>query len=175
MTSSKRSSQRQRYFEISRLIREEPEKQHEAKLCIARQRLEIEKEMKLQEVENEQLEEDHRKPLAATAHDEIELITKSSEDGSGTGKMSELFTERSSIKSKKLVQDWVNSSPAGNMAVVSNEPSLHFFVSIALSNQAIVPRPSSTQPLNSHTNPNAHGQFEANINLPVHEPQETSS
>ena len=77
--------------------------------------------------------------------------------------------ERSSVKSKKLVQDWVNSSPAGN------EPSLHFSGSIAQSNQAIVQRPSSTQLPNSHSNFNTHGQVEANINLPVHEPQEPSS
>ena len=49
MTSSKRSSQRQRDLELSRLKREELEKQHEAKLRIARQRLEIEKQTKLRE------------------------------------------------------------------------------------------------------------------------------
>ena len=97
-------------------------------------------------------------------------MTKSSADGSGTGKMSGLFTERSSVKSKKLVQDWVNSSPAGNMADVANEPSLHFSGSIAQSNQAIVLRPSSAQLPNSHFNLNTHGQVEANINLLVHEP-----
>ena len=96
-------------------------------------------------------------------------MTKSSADGSGTGKMSGLFTERSSVKSKKLVQDWVNSSPAGNTADVANEPSLHFSGSIAQSNQAIV-RPSSAQLPNSHFNLNTQGQVEANINLPVHEP-----
>ena len=102
-------------------------------------------------------------------------MTKSSADGSVTGKMSGLFTERSSVKSKKLVQDWVNSSAAGNMADVANEPSLHFSSSIAQSNQANVQRPSSTQLPNSHTNFNTHGQGEANINLPVHELQEPSS
>ena len=170
MTSSKRSSQRQRELELSRLKREELEKQHEAKLRIARQRLEIEKQTKLRELEIEQLEEDHRKEVAAAALEEIELMTKSSADGSGTGKMSGLFTERSSVKSKKLVQDWVNSSPAGNMADVANEPSLHFSGSIAQSNQAIVQRPSSAQLPNSHFTLNTHGQVEANINLPVHEP-----
>ena len=170
MTSSKRSSQRQRDLELSRLKREELEKQHEAKLRTARQRLEIEKQTKLRELEIEQLEEDHRKEVAAAALEEIELMTKSSADGSGTGKMSGLFTERSSVKSKKLVQDWVNSSPAGNMADVANEPSLHFSGSIAQSNQAIVQRPSSAQLRNSHFNLNTHGQVEANINLPVHEP-----
>ena len=175
MTSSKRPSQRQRDLEISRLKREELEKQHEAKLRIARQRLEIEKQTKFRELEIEQLEEDHRKEVAAAALEEIELMTKSSTDGSVTGKMSGLFTERSSVKSKKLVQDWVNSSPAGNMADVANEPSLHFSGSIAQPNQAIVQRPSSAQLPNSHFNLNTHGQVEANINLPVHEPQEPSS
>ena len=61
------------------------------------------------------------------------------------------------------------------MADVANEPSLHFSLSIAQSNQASVQRPSSTQPLSSHSNHKTHGQIEANINLPVHEPQEPSS
>ena len=175
ITSSKRPSQRQRDLEISRLKREELEKQHEAKLRIARQRLEIEKQTKLRELEIEQLEEDHRKEVAAAALEEIELMTKSSADGSGTDKMSGFFTERSSVKSKKLVQAWVDSSPAGNMAYVANEPSLHFSGSIAQSNRAIVQRPSSAQLPNSHINLNTQGQVEANINLPVHEPEEPSS
>ena len=175
MTSSKRSSQRQRDLELSKLKREELEKQHEAKIRIARQRLEVEKQTKLRELETEQLEEHHRKEVAAAALEEIELMTKSSANGSGTGKISGLFTGRISVKSKKLVQDWVRSSPAGNMANVANEPSLHFSCSIAQSNQAIVQRPSSAQLPNSHFNLNTHGQVETNINLPVHEPQEPSS
>ena len=91
MISSKRSSHRQRDLELSRLKREELEKQHEAKLRIARQRLEIEKQTKLRVLEIEQLEEDHRKEVAAAALEEIELMTRSSADGSGTGKMSGLF------------------------------------------------------------------------------------
>ena len=126
-------------------------------------------------MEIEQLEEDHRKEVAAAALEEVELMTKSSADGSGTGKMIGLFTERSLVKSKKLVQDWINSSPAGNMADVANEPSLHFSGSIAQSNQAIVQRPSSAQIPNSPFNLNTHGQVEANIKLPVHEPHEPSS
>ena len=51
MTSSKRSSQRQHELEISKLKREETEKQDEAELCIAKQRLEIEKQMQLRELE----------------------------------------------------------------------------------------------------------------------------
>ena len=127
------------------------------------------------ELEIEQLEESHRKEVAAAALEEIELMTKACTHGSGNGKMSDLFTERSSVKSKKLVQDWVNSSLAGNKADVANEPSLHFSGSIAQSNQAIVSRPFSTHFPNSHSNLNTQGQVEANINLPIHEPQEPSS
>ena len=119
--------------------------------------------------------EEHRKQVAAAALEEIEIRTKPSSDGSSTGKTSPLFTERSSIKSKKLVQDLINSSPSVNMADVSKEPSLHFSSSIAQSNQAIVPRPSSTQPLFSHSNLNTLGQVEPNVNLPIHDLQEPSS
>ena len=61
------------------------------------------------------------------------------------------------------------------MADVANEPSLHFSGSLAQFNPAIVQRHSSTQLPNSHSNLNTHGQVEANINLPVLEPQEPSS
>ena len=61
------------------------------------------------------------------------------------------------------------------MADIANEPSLHFSGTIAQSNQAIGQAPSSTQLPNSQFNLNTHGQVEANINLPVHEPQEPSS
>ena len=169
------SSQRQRDLELSKLKRDELEKQHEAKLRIARQRLEIEKQTKVRELEIEQLEEDHRKEVAAAALEEIVFMTESSADGSGASKMSGLFKERSSVKSKKLVQDWVDSSRAWNMEEVANEQSLHFSGSIAQSNQAIVQQPSSAQLPNSHFNLNTHGQVEANINLPVREQQEPSN
>ena len=52
MTSSKGSSQLQRDFELSRLKREELEKQHEAKLRMAKQRLEIEKKNKIARTRN---------------------------------------------------------------------------------------------------------------------------
>ena len=125
-------------------------------------------------LEIEQHEEAHRKEVDVAALEEIELMTKASAKGSGSGKMSDLFTDRSSVKSKKIVQNWVNSSQAGNMSDVANEPSLHFSGCIAQSNQAIVSRASSTQFPNSHSKLNTHGQVEANINLPVHEPHEPS-
>ena len=157
-------------LEISRLKKQKLEKQHEAELRIARQRLEIETQTQLRKLETQQLDENHFKQIAAAALEEIELMTKPSSDGCFSGKTSELLTNRNSVKSKKLVQDWVNSSPAGNMADVANEQSLHFSESIGQSNQAIFPRPSSFQLPNSHSNLNTYSQVEANINLSVHEP-----
>ena len=61
------------------------------------------------------------------------------------------------------------------MADVASKPSLHFSGFIAQSNQAIFQRPFSTQPQNSHSNLNTHGQVEPNTNLPDHKPQEPSS
>ena len=101
-------------------------------------------------------------------------MTKPQSDASSTGKTSKLFAERISDKSNKIVKDCVNSSPIGNMADIANEPSLHFSGSIAQSNQATVLHPFSIQTLNSRSNIKRPGQFEGNINLPVHEHQEPS-
>ena len=95
-TSSKRSSQRQRDLEISRLKREELEKQHEAKLRIARQRLEIEKQTKLRKLEIEQLEEDHRKEVAAAAFEP----DKHSPTTVSSNNALRWFTVRSSVPSQ---------------------------------------------------------------------------
>ena len=62
MTSSKTSEQRQRELENSRLKREELEKQHEAELG---ERLEIETQSKFRKLEIHQLEEEHRRQVAA--------------------------------------------------------------------------------------------------------------
>ena len=67
MTSSKESSQRQRDIELSQLKREELAKQHEADLQTARQHLEIEPQTQLQKMELHNLEEEHRKQIAAAA------------------------------------------------------------------------------------------------------------
>ena len=102
MTSSKRSSQRQRDLEILRFKREELEKQHEAELRIAGRLLEIETQTQLQKLEIQQLEEEHHKQVAAAALKVIDLVTKSSSDGSSTGKTSELFTERVQSRTRNL-------------------------------------------------------------------------
>ena len=140
-TSYKISSQPQHEPELWKFKREELEKQYKAELRNGRHCLEIEKQMQLREFENQQFEEEHHEQVAAAAREEIELMTKSSADGSDTGILSELFTERNKVKSKKLVQGCAKSSPAGNIADVANEPSLHLSGFIAQSNQATVFRP----------------------------------
>ena len=165
MTSSKRSSQCQRDIELSRLKREELEKQHEAKPRIARQGFEKEKGTKLRELEIEQLEENHRKELAAAALEEIELMTKSSADGSDTGKMSGLFTEKSSVKSKKLLQDWVNSSPAGTWRMLQTNRVCTF----------LVPSPNPTkQPSNDLLQLNFQTPLSISIHMVKLRPTSTS-
>ena len=121
-------------------------------------------------MELQHLEEEHRKQIAAAAFKEIVLMREPSSDESSTGKMSEFFTD-----SKKLFQDGVNSSSAGNIADVANEPSLHFLGSITQPHQAIAPRPSSAQPLNSYSILNTNGHVEANINLRVQDTDDPSS
>ena len=93
-------------------------------------------------------------------------MKKSSADGSDTGKLSELFAERNTVKSQKVVKDWVNSPTAGNVVNVANEPNLHLAGTIAQSKQANAIRTSSAQPLYSHPlDLNTHGQNKDNINL----------
>ena len=101
-------------------------------------------------------------------------MKKSSADGSDTGKLNNLFTERNTVKSKNLVQSLGNSSLAGNTADVANERIFHLPGSMAQSNPATVIRASSAQPLYSHLlDLNTQGQVEANINLTANRPKTT--
>ena len=65
-----------------------------------RQRIAVEgsalklKKVQLRKLELQQLEEEHCKQVDAAAMEKNELMTKSSPDGSNTGGMSELFTEK---------------------------------------------------------------------------------
>ena len=74
--SSKRSIQYQRDLEISRPKREELEKHQE--LRIARQRLEFATQAQLRKLEIQQLEEEHRKQVAAAANLNIGNASKPS-------------------------------------------------------------------------------------------------
>ena len=84
----------------------------------------------MQKLEIQQLQQEYRKQIAAAALEKIKLITKPTSDRSSTGKTIDLFAERSSFKSKELVQDWFYSSLAGNVTDFANEPGLHFSDSI---------------------------------------------
>ena len=72
------------------------------------------------------------------------------------------------VKNRKLVQDWVNSSPAGNIADFANELSVHVSDSIAQSNKAPAIRASSAEILNLHLfDLNKHGQVGGYFNITV--------
>ena len=99
MTSSKTSSQRKHDYVIAKMKREEIEKQNEAAIRFAKQK----KQMELDE-----LVEINRKLLAEATLQEIELL-----DAVSKGSQSETTASaRSSMRSEKAVQDWINTSLA---------------------------------------------------------------
>ena len=99
MTSSKTSSQRKLDYVIAKMKREEIEKQNEAAICLAKQK----KQMELDE-----LEKNNRKRLADATLQELELLGAVSK-----GSQSETTASaRSSMRSEKAVQDWINTSLA---------------------------------------------------------------
>ena len=99
MTSSKTSSQRKHDYVIAKMKREEIENQNEAAIRLAKQK----KQMELDE-----LEENNRKRLAEATLQEFELL-----DAVSKGSQSETTASaRSSMRSEKAVQDWINTSLA---------------------------------------------------------------
>ena len=101
ITSSKTSSQRKHDYVIAKMKREEIEKQNEAAIRLAKQK----KQMELDE-----LEENNRKRLAEATLQEFELL-----DAVSKGSQSETTASaRSSMRSEKAVQDWINTSLALN-------------------------------------------------------------
>ena len=99
MTSSKTSSQRKHDYVIANMKREEIEKHNEAAIRLAKQK----KQMDLDE-----LEENNRKRLAEATLQEFELL-----DPVSKGSQSETTASaRSSMRSEKAVQDWINTSLA---------------------------------------------------------------
>ena len=99
MTSSKTSSQRKHDYVIAKKNREEIEKQDEAAIRLAKQK----KQMELDE-----LEENNRKRLAEATLQEFEFL-----DAFSKGSQSETTASaRSSMRSVKAVQDWINTSLA---------------------------------------------------------------
>ena len=99
MASSKTSSQRKHNYVIAKMKREEIEKQNEAAIRLAKHK----KQMELDE-----LEENNRKQLAEATLLEFELL-----DAVSKGSQSETTASvRSSMRSEKAVQDWINTSLA---------------------------------------------------------------
>ena len=99
MASSKTSSQRKHDYVIAKMKREEIEKQNEAAIRLAKQK----KQMELDE-----LEENNRKRLAEATLQEFELL-----DAVSKGSQSETTASaRSSMRSEKAAQDWINTSHA---------------------------------------------------------------
>ena len=99
MTSSKTSSQRKHDYVIVKMKREEIEKQNEAAIRLAKQK---------EHMDLDELEENNRKRLAAATPQEFELL-----DAVSKGSQSETTASaRSSMRSEKAVQDWINTSLA---------------------------------------------------------------
>ena len=99
MTSSKTSSQRKHEYVIAKMKRKEIEKQNEAAIRLAKQK---------KQIELDELEENNRKWLAQATLQEFELL-----DAVSKGSQSETTASaRSSIRSEKAVQDWINTSLA---------------------------------------------------------------
>ena len=99
MTSPKTSSQRKHDYVIAKMKREEIEKQNEAAIRLAKQK----KQMELDE-----LEENNRKRLAEATLQEFEML-----DAVSKGSQSETTASaKSSMRSEKAVQDWINTSLA---------------------------------------------------------------
>ena len=99
MTSSKTSSQRKHDYVIAKMKREEIEKQNEAAIRLAKQK---------KQMEPDELEENNRKWLAEATLQEFELL-----DAVSKGSQSETTASaKSSMRSQKAVQDWINTSLA---------------------------------------------------------------
>ena len=99
MASSKTSSQRKDDYVIAKMKREGNEKQNEAAIRLAKQK---------KQLELDELEENNRKRLAEATLQENELL-----DAVSKGSQSEsIASARSSIRSEKAVQDWINTSLA---------------------------------------------------------------
>ena len=99
MTSSKTDSQRKHDYAIAKMKRKEIEKQNEAAICLAKQKMQM---------ELDELEENNSKRLAEATLLEFDLL-----DAVSKGSQSETTASaRSSMRSEKVVQDCINTSLA---------------------------------------------------------------
>ena len=119
-TTSSMSSQRKHEFLMAKLKREEAEKQEQAAMRLAKQKHEIamrkkELEIQMEQMALQELEEDHRQRVAAAKLDEADLMDNHSLFSHHSSELN-LFKDKGSDRSQGLVQDWVNSFPAGNLS-----------------------------------------------------------
>ena len=124
-TASSMSSQRKHDFLMAKLKREEAEKQEQAAMRLAKQKHEIamrkkELEIQMEQMALQELEEDHRQRVAAAKLDEAELMDNHSLFSHHSSELN-LLKDRGSDRSRRLVQDWVNSVPAGNSLTAASE------------------------------------------------------
>ena len=124
-TTSSMSSQRKHDFLMAKLKREEAEKQEQAAMRLAKQKHEIamrrkELEKQMEQMVLQELEEDHRQRVAEVKLDEAELMDNHSLFSHHSSELS-LLKDRGSDRSHRLVQDEVNSFPAGNTMTAASE------------------------------------------------------
>ena len=122
------SSQRKHDFPMAKLKREEAEKQEQAAMRLAKQKHEIamrkkELEIQMEQMALQELEEDHRQRVAAAKLDEADLMDNLSLFSHHSSELN-LLKKRGSDRSQRLVQDWVNSFPAGNSLTAASELNL---------------------------------------------------
>ena len=124
-TASSMSNQRRHDFLMAKLKREEAEKQEQAAMRPAKQKHEIsmrkkELEIQMEQMALQELEEDDRQLVAAAKLDEAELMDNRSMLSHHSSELN-LFKDRGSDKSQRLVQEWVNSFPPGNSLTAASE------------------------------------------------------
>ena len=100
-------------FDMAKLKREESEKQEQAALRLAKKKhkialrkMELEKQMQIDQMAIHGLEEDHRQRVAAAKLNEAELIDNCSSFSHHSNELN-VFKDSKSVKSMKRVEDGV--------------------------------------------------------------------
>ena len=122
------SSQHKHDFLMAKLKREEGEKQEQAAMRLAKKKHEIalrkkELEIQMEQMALQELEEDHRQRVSEAKLDEAELMDNHLLFSQHSSELN-LLKDRRSDRSRRLVQDWVNSFPTGNSLTAASELNL---------------------------------------------------
>ena len=89
---------------------------------IVKRKKELKIQLQLDQMAIQELEEDHHQRIAAAKLNEVELMNNCSLFSHHSSELN-LFKDCGAISSKKRVEDWVNSFPAGNTRTASSEPN----------------------------------------------------